>query len=59
MFPRHAPASSKRMQDVQAAAVWLYSVTSAQLTTPGYGYNGDMTRQDSTTGWVMFSAADR
>jgi hypothetical protein len=59
MFPRHAPASPKRMQDVQAAAVRLYSVTSAQLTTPGYGYSVDMTRQDSTTGRVMFSAADQ
>jgi hypothetical protein len=58
MFPRHARALSKRLQDVQAATVRLYSTMSTQLTT-GYGYSGDMTRQDGTTGQAMFSAAKR
>jgi hypothetical protein len=44
--------------DVQATTVRLYSAASAQLTTPGYGYRGDMTRQDSTTRRAMFSAAE-
>jgi hypothetical protein len=30
--------------DMQVATMWLYSVVSAHLTTPGHGYNGDMTR---------------
>jgi hypothetical protein len=30
--------------DVQAATVRLYIAASAQLTTPGHGYSGDMTR---------------
>jgi hypothetical protein len=29
--------------DVQATTVYLYSVASTQLTTPGYGYSDDMT----------------
>jgi hypothetical protein len=40
--------------DVQAATVWLYSVASAQLTTPGHGYNGNMTRQDGIMALAMF-----
>jgi hypothetical protein len=59
MFPRHARALLKRMQDVQAATVRLYSAASAQLTYPGHDYSGDMTRQDGTTGRAMFSAAER
>jgi hypothetical protein len=42
-----------------AAKVHPYSAASAQLTTPGHGYNGDVTRQDGITGRVMFSAAER
>jgi hypothetical protein len=45
--------------DVQAATVCLHSAASAQLTTPGYGYSGDMTRQDGITGRDRFSAAER
>jgi hypothetical protein len=29
----------------------------AQLTTPGYDYNGDTTQQDDTTALTMFSIA--
>jgi hypothetical protein len=36
--------------DMQDATVHPYSVASGQLTTPGHDYNGDMTRQDGTTG---------
>jgi hypothetical protein len=36
--------------DVQDATVHPYSVALGQLTTPGHDYNGDMTRQDGTTG---------
>jgi hypothetical protein len=49
---------SKRLQDVQAATVRLYSVASVQLTTPGLGYSGDMTRQDGTTALAIFSTAE-
>jgi hypothetical protein len=59
MFPRHARALPKRLQDVQASTVRLYSAVSAQLTTPGHGYSGDMTRQDGTTGRVMFNVTER
>jgi hypothetical protein len=45
--------------DVQAATVHSYSAASAQLTTSGYGYSGDVTRQDDITEQVMFSAAER
>jgi hypothetical protein len=44
---------------MQAATVHPYSAASAQLTTPGHGYSGDMTRQYGTTGRVMFSAIER
>jgi hypothetical protein len=44
MFPRHARALPKRMQDVQVATMRLYSVASVYLTTSGHGYSGDMTR---------------
>jgi hypothetical protein len=44
--------------DVHVATVCLYSAASAQLTTPGHSYKGDMTRQDSTTVRVMFSAVE-
>jgi hypothetical protein len=44
---------------VQAATVSPYSAASAQLTTPGHGYRGDTTRQDSTTVRAIFSAAER
>jgi hypothetical protein len=37
----------------------LYSATSAQLITPGHGYNDDMTRQDDTTILTMFCVAER
>jgi hypothetical protein len=47
------------MQGVHAATVRLYSVASAQLTTPGHGYRGDTNRQDDTTVRAMFSAAER
>jgi hypothetical protein len=59
MFLRHARALLKRLQDVHAATVRLYSAASAQLTTPGHSYSGDMTRQDGTRGRAMFSAAER
>jgi hypothetical protein len=45
--------------DVQAATVCLYSAASAQLTTPGHDYSGDMTQQDGITGRDNFSAAER
>jgi hypothetical protein len=45
--------------DVHVAAVRLYSAALAQLTTPGHGYNADMTQQDGTTGRAMFSAVER
>jgi hypothetical protein len=45
--------------DVQAATVRPYSAASAQLTTHGYGYSGDVTRQDGITGQVIFSATER
>jgi hypothetical protein len=48
-----------RLQDMHAATVRLYSVTLAQLTTPGYGYSGDTTRQDGTIALIMFSIAWR
>jgi hypothetical protein len=44
---------------VQASTVRPYSAASAQLTTPGHGYSGDVTRQDGITGRIMFSAAER
>jgi hypothetical protein len=44
---------------MQAATVCPYSAASAQLTTLGHDYNGDMTRQDGTTGRARFSAAER
>jgi hypothetical protein len=40
-----------------AATVWFNSAMQAQLTTPGHGYSGDMTRQDGTTVLTMFSIA--
>jgi hypothetical protein len=45
--------------DVQAATMHPYSATSAQLTTPGHGYSGDITQQDSTTRQAMFSATEQ
>jgi hypothetical protein len=59
VFPWHARALPKRLQDVQASTVRLYSAVSAQLTTPGHGYSGDTTRQDGTTGLVMFNVTER
>jgi hypothetical protein len=59
MFPMHARALLKHLQDVQAATMWLYSTASAQLTTPVHGYSGDMTRQYGITGRTMFSAVER
>jgi hypothetical protein len=59
VFPGHARALPKRLQDVQAATVQLYSAASAQLTTSGHGYSGDMTQHVGTMGWAMFSAAER
>jgi hypothetical protein len=44
---------------MQAATVCSYSAASAQLTTPGHGYSGDVTRQDNITGRAMSSAAER
>jgi hypothetical protein len=55
----HARALPKRLQDVHAATVRLYGAALAQLTTPEHDYNGDMTRQDNTTGRAMFRAAER
>jgi hypothetical protein len=40
-----------------AATVRFNSATQAQLTTPGYGYSGDTTRQDGTTALTMFNIA--
>jgi hypothetical protein len=40
-----------------AATVQFNSATQAQLTTHGYGYSGDTTRQDGTTALIMFSIA--
>jgi hypothetical protein len=57
VFPRHAHALPKRLQDVQTSTVRLYSAASAQLTTPKHGYSGDMTRQDGTTALAMFNTA--
>jgi hypothetical protein len=45
--------------DVQVASVRLYSVASANLIIPGYGYSSDMIRQNGTTGRVMFSAPEQ
>jgi hypothetical protein len=59
MFPKHARALLKRLQDVHATTVQLYSAALAQLTTPRHGYRGDTTRQDGTRVWAMFSAAER
>jgi hypothetical protein len=41
----------------QATTVQFNSATLAQLTTPGHGYSGDMTRQDGTMALTMFSTA--
>jgi hypothetical protein len=43
MFTRHVRALPKRLQDVQAATVGLYSAASAQLTTSVHDYSGDTT----------------
>jgi hypothetical protein len=53
--PRHARALLRRLQDMHATTMRLYSATSAQLTTPGHDYSGDMTQQDGTTALAMFS----
>jgi hypothetical protein len=42
---------------VQAATVHPYSAASAQLTTLGHDYSGDMTRHDVTMVRAMFNAA--
>jgi hypothetical protein len=39
------------------ATVRFNSATQTQLTTPGYGYSSDTTRQDDTTTLTMFSIA--
>jgi hypothetical protein len=39
--------------DVQAATVHPHSAASAQLTTPGHGYSGDMTQLDDIMGRAM------
>jgi hypothetical protein len=39
------------------ATVRFNRATQTQLTTPGHGYSGDMTRQDGTTALTMFSIA--
>jgi hypothetical protein len=44
--------------DVRVATVHPYNAVLAQLTTPGPGYSGDMTQQDSTTGRAMFSTTE-
>jgi hypothetical protein len=59
MFTRHVRVLPKRLKDVHAATVRLYSAALAQLTTPGHGYSDDVTRQDGTTGRDMFSTAER
>jgi hypothetical protein len=41
-----------------AAIVQFNSATQAQLTTPGHGYSGDMTRHDGTTVLTMFSITE-
>jgi hypothetical protein len=46
------------LADVQATTVRPYSAVSAQLTTPGHGYSGDMTQKDDTTTLVMFSTVE-
>jgi hypothetical protein len=48
---------TEALAGVQVTTVHLYSVASAQLTTPGHGYRADTTQQDGTTGRAMFSAA--
>jgi hypothetical protein len=45
--------------DMHAATVHPHIAVSAQLTTPGHGYNSDMTRQDGITGRAMFSVVER
>jgi hypothetical protein len=59
VFPRHALCVAEALADMQAATVHSHSVASAQLTTPGHGYNGDTTRQDGTTGQARFSKVER
>jgi hypothetical protein len=59
MFSWHARALPKRLQDVQAATVHLYSAASAHLTTPEHGNRGDMTRWDGTTVRAMFSVVEQ
>jgi hypothetical protein len=41
----------------QTATVQFNCATQAQLTTPGYGYSDDTTRQNDTTALTMFSIA--
>jgi hypothetical protein len=50
---------TKAPADVHAATVLPYSAMSAQLTTPGHGYNGDVARHDGIMGRAMFSTAER
>jgi hypothetical protein len=45
--------------NVHVATVHLYNAASAQLTTLGHGYRGDMTRQDGTTVRAMFNVAEQ
>jgi hypothetical protein len=48
------------LQTVQTGAtVSRYSTTPTQQTTPGHGYNGDVTRQDDTTLMSVFSTVVR
>jgi hypothetical protein len=37
---------TEALEDVQSATICLYSTASTQLTTPGHGCSGDVTRQD-------------
>jgi hypothetical protein len=55
----HYRVLPKRLQDVQATTVRLYNAALTQLTTPGHGYSGDMTRQDGTTGRAIFRAVEQ
>jgi hypothetical protein len=59
MFLMHARTLLKRLQDVHVATVRLYNAALVQLTTPEHDYNGDITRQDNTTGQTMFRAAEQ
>jgi hypothetical protein len=52
-------AGRRHHYDLQDMRTCCYSAMSAQLTTPGHGYSGDVTQQGDTTSLTVFSAAVR